>query len=178
LVATNLGRSRKQGIDFDTEWRVPTDVGLMRLSFKGVLYLKSELQESRTGRTVSDLAQVSGITQTVTPRHQWVGGASLEWANWVLMSGLRYSSGYREVQNWPLAGDSAGNTRQVSGHWKLDLGGQWALSRQMTVSAWLQDVTDSGHSHALSTVQALQGGDRLSLEDVGRSLKLRVNYRF
>jgi hypothetical protein len=48
----------------------------------------------------------------------------------------------------------------------------------MTVSAWLQDVTDSGHSHALSTVQALQGGDRLSLEDVGRSLKLRVNYRF
>jgi outer membrane receptor for ferrienterochelin and colicin len=178
LVATNLGRSRKQGIDFDTEWRVPTDAGLMRLSFKGVLYLKSELQESRTGRTVSDLAQVSGITQTVTPRHQWVGGASLEWANWVLMSGLRYSSGYREVQNWPLAGDSAGNTRQVSGHWKLDLGGQWALSRQMTVSAWLQDVTDSGHSHALSTVQALQGGDRLSLEDVGRSLKLRVQYRF
>jgi outer membrane receptor protein involved in Fe transport len=94
------------------------------------------------------------------------------------MSGLRYSSGYREAQNWPLTGDSAGNTRRVPGHWQLDLGGQWALSRQMTVSAWLQDVTDSGHSHALATVQALQGGDRLSLEDVGRSLKLRVNYRF
>lgn len=178
LVANNLGRSRKQGLDVDTEWRVPTDAGLMRLSLKGVLYLKSELQEARTGRTVSDLAQVSDITQTVTPRHQWVGGASLEWANWVLMSAWRYTSAYRDAPNWPLSADSPGNTRQVSGHWQLDLGGQWALSRQMTVSAWLQDATDKGRSHALATVQALQGGDRLSFEDLGRSLKLRMHYRF
>lgn len=178
LVAANLGRSRKQGLNVDTEWRVPTDVGLWRLSIKGVLVLKSELQEAGTGRTVSDLAQVSDITQTVTPRHKWVGAASLEWANWVLMGGLRYTSAYRETLNWPLSNGDAGSTRRVSGQWRLDLGGQWALSRQMTVSAWLQDATDSGRSHALATVQALQGVDRLSLEDVGRSLKLRMNYRF
>lgn len=178
LVATNLGRSRKQGIDFDTEWRVPTEAGLMRLSVKGVLYLKSELQESRTGRTVSDLALVSDITQTVTPRHKWVGSVSLERAHWVLMGGLRYSAAYREALHWPVAPGSTGHTRHVSAHWRLDLGGQWALSRQMTVSAWLQDVTDRGRSHALTTVQALQGGDRLNLDDVGRSLKLRAQYRF
>lgn len=55
-VANNLGRSSQQGIDYDTEWRVPSDAGLLRFSLRGSLYLKSMLKEAASGRRVSDLA--------------------------------------------------------------------------------------------------------------------------
>ena len=179
-VATNLGRSSQQGIDYDTEWRVPSDAGLLRLSLRGSLYLKSMLKEAASGRHVSDLAQVSDITQNVTPRHKVVVGASLEQANWVLMGGWRYQSGYREALLWPLVADPANATgaRQVPANWRLDLGAQWAPSRQWTLSAWLQDATDRGRANALVNASVLQGVAPIRLEDVGRSVKLKAHYRF
>ncbi len=179
-AASNLGRSSQQGIDYDTEWRVPGDAGLLRLSLRGSLYLKSMLTEAASGRHVSDLAQVSDITQNVTPRHKVVAGASLEQGNWVLMGGWRYRSGYREALLWPLAADPANalGARQVPAHWRLDVGAQWAPSRQWTLSAWLQDATDRGRANALVNANILHGVELIRLEDVGRSLKLRAHYRF
>jgi outer membrane receptor protein involved in Fe transport len=125
------------------------------------------------------LAQVSDITQNVTPRHKVVAGASLEQGNWVLMGGWRYRSGYREALLWPLAADPANalGARQVPAHWRLDVGAQWAPSRQWTLSAWLQDATDRGRANALVNANVLHGVELVRLEDVGRSLKLRAHYR-
>lgn len=178
-VATNLGRSHQQGIDYDTEWRVAGDVGLVRLSLKGTLYLKSSLTETTTGRSVSDLAYFSGATQAATARHRRVLGASLERANWVLMSGLRYRSAYREAWLWP-APDASQElaARKVPAFWRLDLGAQWALTRQVAISAWLQDATDRGRAQLLSSALAFQGGQVVRLEDMGRSVKLKAEYRF
>lgn len=179
-VAANLGRSSQQGIDYDTEWRVPGDAGLLRLSLRGSLYLKSILKEAASGRQVSDLAQVSDITQNITPRHKVVVSASLEQANWVLMSGWRYRSGYREALLWPLVADPTNtpDARQVPANWRLDLGAQWASNRHWTLSVWLQDATDRGRTNALTSTNAWQGSTLFSLEDVGRNIKLRAHYRF
>lgn len=176
-VAMNLGRSRKQGIDYDTEWRVPGDVGLIRLSVKGVLYLKSILKDVASGQAVSDLAYFSGVTQTVTPRHEVALGASLERANWVLMSHLRYRSAYREALGWPVTAAEQ-LTRHIPSHWRWDLGGQWGLSRQLSVSAWLQDATDRGRTQALTSASALYTTEGQSLENVGRTLKFKAQYKF
>lgn len=177
-TATNLGRSHKQGIDYDTEWRVPGDAGLFRLSLKGVLYLKSSLKNAASGPTISDLAYFSGATQTVTPRHEVVMGSSLERAQWVIISSLRYRSAYREALGWPLlAAPAEQGTRRVPSHWRLDLGAQWALSRQLSVSAWLQDATDRGHAQALNASSVWQNTEHLSLEDLGRNIKFKVQYR-
>lgn len=179
-VATNLGRRRQQGIDYDSEWRLPTDAGLWRLSIKGVLYLKSNLRETATGRTVSDLAEVSPATETVTPRHKMMLGASIERYQWVFMGQMRYRSTYREPLVWPWVAQAADASvmRQVPANWRLDLGTQWALSRQLSVSAWLLDATDTGRDLALATTSPLQGNDMLRLEDLGRSIKLKAEYKF
>lgn len=178
-VATNLGRSRKQGIDYDTEWRVPGDAGLIRLSVKGVLYLKSMLKEAASGQTVSDLAYFSGITQTVTPRHEVTLGASLERANWIVMSHLRYRSAYREALGWPVLVGTADEhlAGHMPSHWRWDLGAQWALNRQWSVSAWLQDATDRGRTPTLTSASVLQTTEGQSLENMGRSIKLKALYR-
>lgn len=176
-VATNLGRSHQRGMDYDTEWRVAGDAGLLRLSLKGTLYLQSSLEDAATGRRVSDLAYFSGASQAVTPRHKVVVGASLERANWVLMSGWRFRSAYREAWMWSAVPDSNA-ARQVPAFWRLDLGAQWALNRQVAISAWLQDATDRGRAQVLSSALAFQGGQVVPLEDMGRSVKLRADYRF
>ncbi len=179
-VAQNLGRSHKRGIDYDTEWRVPGDIGLLRLSFKGTHYLKSSLTEVASGQTVSDLAYFSDTTQGATPRHRLVAAASLERAQWVLMSGWRYRSAYREVLDRPLAPGLVGSTdtRRVPAHWQLDVGVQWALGRQLSVGAWLQDLTDRGRAQVLASASAFRGTRLLRQEDLGRSLKLQADYRF
>lgn len=178
-VATNLGRTRKQGIDYDSEWRVPSDAGLFRLSLKGTLYLKSTLKQTMTGQTVSDLGHFSGTTPFVTPRHKMVSGISLERGDWVIMSGLRYRSAYREALLWPSTAPSTATPaeQKVPAYWRLDLGAQWRLNRQLSMSAWVLDIAQRSRLPDLSPNMGWTGTATRSLEDTGRTLKLKLIYK-
>lgn len=169
-VARNLGRSRQQGLDYDIAWREAASLGVWRLNIQGTVYLKSSLKDAASGRSVSDLANFSGTTDSVTPRHVLALGASLERGSGVFMGRLRYRSGHTET--------TAIDTRQVPAQWRLDLGGQWAMNRQLTLSAWLKNATDRRPAatfwrSAQKPNMALQ-----QPEDLGRTLQVRGEYRF
>jgi iron complex outermembrane receptor protein len=66
----NLGRSRTSGIDYDVQWRKPTDWGVFRWTLKGTYFIQSERQYSNSSAYVSDLGTFSKLSQAVTPRHQ------------------------------------------------------------------------------------------------------------
>lgn len=169
-VVSNLGVSEQRGLDYDMAWREATPLGVWRMSLQGTVYLKSSLQEAGTGRRVSDLAYFSGATDTITPRHVGVLGTSLERGPGLLMSHWRYRSGHAE--------DTDAGTRRVPAAWRWDLGGQWALNRQLTLSVWLKNATDRRPVQPLWRTPALQSTALQPLEDLGRVLHMRGEYRF
>jgi iron complex outermembrane receptor protein len=169
-VASNLGRLRQQGLDYDIAWREPADLGVWRLNIQGTVYLKSSLKDKASGRSISDLAYFSGATDSVTPRHVLVFAASLERGSGLFMSRLRYRSGHTE--------STGVGTRQAPALWRLDLGGQWAMNRQLTLSAWLKNATDRQPAPSLWRAAERQSTSLQSLEDLGRTLHIRGEYHF
>jgi outer membrane receptor for ferrienterochelin and colicin len=169
-VASNSGRLRHQGLDYDIAWREPADLGIWRWSIQGTAYLKSSLKESASDRSVSDLAYFSGVTDSVTPRHVLVLSASLERGSGLFMSRLRYRSGHTEA--------TGVDTRQVPALWRLDLGGQWAMNRQLTLSAWLKNASNRQPAPNFWRSIERQTIAQQSLEDQGRTLQIRGEYRF
>lgn len=168
-----LGQADRAGIDYEVQWRRPSELGLVRLEFKGTTYLRSRRDIPGGTATVSDLGMRSMASGTVMPRHQLMLGAQLDRDKWHGSVRLYYRHGYKEI--WPGQADA---TVQVPAHWTLDVVQRWEWSRALQLSASVHNLFNR-----IAWAQ-LDGDGRLALrhpQDMavqGRQLRLQAEYRF
>lgn len=175
----NLGRSNAAGIDYDAQWRQPTDWGVLRWSIKGTYFQKSERQFSNGSAFESDLGRYSQASNTVTPRHQISLRSALDRGDWSVSAGANYRSGNTETALLTdLIGNPINYEHQVSAFWTLDVGARWTVQKNMTLSAVMNNVLDHEPPQRLLTTGVLQGVDTRYANYYGRTLKLKAEYKF
>lgn len=175
----NFGRSRTSGIDYDIQWRNPTDWGVIRWSLKGTYFIQSELQSPEGGGFTSDLGTFSDLTRTVTPRHQWTMRSSLEQGNWSTSAMINYRSGNTEnTYLGNMDGETVPFLHKVPSYWTLDLGARWAVQSNLTLGMTINNVLDKTPPLRLLSTNILQGVDTRYANYYGRTLKLKAEYKF
>ncbi|MFM6993278.1 MAG: TonB-dependent receptor plug domain-containing protein [Rhodoferax sp.] len=180
LINLNLGVSERQGIDYDIQWREPTDIGRLRLSLRGTRNLLARKQLFEGGAFESELGRYANSTQSVTPKHLLVFSAGLEQANWIALAALNYRSGFENTmllaQN--IYGTATDVIGQVSGFWTLDLNSRWQASKAWALSASLQNLTDRQPPTVFNTASYFAGADTRMANYYGRTLRLKAEYKF
>ena len=177
---SNLGRSRSSGIDYDIQWRQPTEWGLLRWSLRGMHILQSERQYAKDSPYVSDLAQFSRQSNSVTARNQWVLRTSLEQSQWSAHVAVNFRSGNTEATRLASADSNITIpfTHSVPSYWTLDIGGRWNATEKLTLSFALNNALDSTPPLRLLTENLLQGIDTRYANYYGRTLRLKAEYKF
>jgi iron complex outermembrane receptor protein len=179
-VNKNLGHAYRQGVDYDAQWRYPTEFGRVRLSFKGTVNLQSKSQSAPNGDYQSDLGQFNATTYTVTPRQQFMMSLGLEQSSWSIISTLNYRSGNKETASLLNleTGEYTDVERKVPAFWTLDLGARWQASRQWTMSSHIANLTDKTPPLRLISTGIINGVDTRYANYYGRTLKLKAEYKF
>ena len=175
----NLGESKSRGIDYDLQWRYPTEIGRWRLALKGTHYLKSE-RTSATGQGFdSNLGIYSESQGSAVPRNQFRATAFLEKGPWLAGLALNYRSGRKEQVYIYNDNDEAYLYKQrVPGFWTVDLIGQWQITNRLNLSAAVENLTNNFPPFLLQTGNSLNGVDTRFASYLGRTGKLRVQYKF
>jgi iron complex outermembrane recepter protein len=180
LINLNLGRSERQGIDYDLQWREPTDIGRLRLSLRGTWNLLARKQAFEGGPFESELGRYASNTQSVTPKHQLVLSAGLEQPTWSALAALNYRSGFENTMllAQSIYGSTSEITSQVSGFWTLDVGGRWQASKAWTLAAGIQNLTDRNPPVIFNFLSYFAGADTRMANYYGRTLKLKAEFKF
>lgn len=175
----NLGQANAAGIDFDAQWRQPTDWGVLRWSIKGTHFLKSEKQTFNDSVFESDVGRYSQTSNTVTPRHQLTMRSVLDRGDWSVAASVNYRSGNSETAVLAdLNGNPINHEHQVSAFWTLDLAARWAVLPNLMLSTLVSNLLDHSPPRRLLTTGVLQGVDTRYANYYGRTLKLKAEYRF
>jgi len=176
----NLGRVFKQGIDYDAQWRRPTDLGRLRISLKGTLNLQSKIRDSSNGSYDSDLGKFDSKYYSYTPQHLFMLTMGLEQSGWNAITALNYRSGNTEVANLVNISTGAYSDvfRKVPAFWTIDLGAQWQISHNLTFSSYMANITDRTPPLRLQAASTLNGVDTHYANYYGRTLKLKAEYKF
>ena len=180
LINRNLGRSERQGLDYDVQWREPTDMGRLRLSLRGTWNLQARKQVFEGGRFESELGRYASNTQSMTPQHQLVLMASLERSDWNAMAALNYRSGFDNtvLLMQSINGSTSELTSKVPSYWTIDVGGRWQVSNALTLVAAIQNLTDRDPPIMLNSYSYFTGADTRYANYYGRTLKLKAEYKF
>ena len=175
----NLGKSRTAGIDYDVEWRQPTEWGLLRWGIKGTHFLVSEKQFSNGEAFESDIERYNSASNSVTPRNQWTVHGILDKGEWSVRVSANYRSGNTETAT---LSDPEGNLvrydHKVPGFWTLDLASHWNVQKNLTLRFALNNVLDKEPPQRLLTTGLLQGVDTRYANYYGRTLRLKAEYKF
>jgi iron complex outermembrane receptor protein len=176
---SNLGRAHSRGIDYDVQWRKPTDWGVVRWNIKGTHFLQSERQFSNSSPFVSDLGQFSQLSYAVTPRNQWTMRTALDQGDWSTYATVNYRSGNTEASSLATADlETIPFTHKVPSYWTLDVGGRWVTNSKLTLSFVVNNLLDKEPPLRLLTSGILQGVDTRYANYYGRTLKLKAEYKF
>jgi iron complex outermembrane receptor protein len=180
LINRNLGRSEKQGIDYDVQWRQPTDLGRLRLSLRGTWNLQAQKQAFEGNSFESELGRFASNTLSMTPKHQLALSANLERSEWNVVTTLNYRSGFENTMllTQSIGGNTSVFTSQVAGFWTLDIAGRWQASKAWTLAAGIQNLTDRNPPLLLDSYAYFTGVDTRYANYYGRTLKLKAEYRF
>ena len=176
----NLGRSIRRGLDYDLQWRDPTDIGRVRVSLRGTHMFKSVTQEAETGAFTSNVGLSSNYAPLITLRNQWTLSAFLERSEWTGGVSIHYRSGVHEKTTLT---DRDGNlldySAKVPGHWTMDLQSRWQLQPKTTLSAGVVNLFNRTPPlrMALSN-NALLGVDTGYANYWGRMLHIKLEHKF
>lgn len=175
----NLGRSRTSGIDYDIQWRKPTDWGVFRWTLKGTYFIQSERQFNGSSAYLSDLGTFSNLSQAVTPRHQLIMRGVLEQGKWSTSAAINYRSGNTEdTYLGNLDGETLPFLHKVASYWTLDLGARWTMGTNLTLGVAVNNALNKAPPLRLLTSGILQGVDTRYANYYGRTLKLKAEYKF
>jgi iron complex outermembrane receptor protein len=180
LINLNLGRSERQGIDYDLQWREPTDFGRVRLSLRGTWNLQARKQAYEGGPFESELGRYASNTQSVTPKHQLVLSAGLEQSTWSTLVAMNYRSGFENTMllAQSIYGTATEIAGQVPGFWTLDLGGRWQASKAWTLAGSIQNLTDRNPPLMFNFLSYFAGADTRMANYYGRTLRLKAEFKF
>lgn len=179
----NLGRKQLQGIDWHWTSRHPLDQAILRSQIQVTQYLKARHQDSSTGPWNNELGELNAKTGQAVPRFKTRIVLSYDMASGLSLSGfVDHLSGNRETfEAYDFSTESYQTlTRKVPGFWTLGLGAQWRHGPNWTWQALLNNALDKQPPLRLASTNnsGLSGVDTRYADPMGRSLKLRIDYKF
>lgn len=181
LSNLNLGQSQRQGVDYDVQWRKPTEIGRVRVALQGTWNLQARKQIYEGAAYESELGRYANNTQSFTPKHQLKLSAGLEKGNWNVLTVLNYRSGFSNTMALKTTIDGTEDVQvdtRVPGFWTIDLGGQWKPDRAWTLTAHIQNLSNRTPSWMLVDSSYLLGVDTRFANYYGRTIKLKAEYKF
>lgn len=175
----NLGVSDSRGVDYDLQWRQPTEVGRWRLALRGTYMLKSQRQMSEYGAMESNLGRYADATGSVMPRHQMAWSLFLEQAMSVWGATLNFRSGNTEQTRLiNIQGQAINYLHEVPADWSLDLSSRWSVANSLTWAVNLLNATNRMPPFRMRTGNVLNGVDTRYGNYYGRALYLKAEYKF
>lgn len=177
----NLGRSVKSGVDYDIQWRQPTEWGRLRLLLKGTYLLKSKQQKPITGEYVSDLGIYADDLMSSTIRSKLSMSAMMERSEWTGGVVLNHRSGAKETTVLlNRDGETLNYSGRVPSFWTLDVVSRWQINPQLTLSTYLMNATNQVPAPLMAySANVLMGVDTGRFGSyLGRTLKLKLDYKF
>lgn len=175
----NLGRSSSQGVDYDIQWRKPTDWGRLRMSLRGMHVMKSQRQAYEGGEMDSNLGRYSSATGTVMARNQWAMSVMLEKSMLAAGATLNYRSGNTEQATlYDIDGKSMNYEHSVADDWTVDVFGRWQIKPALFLNVGIKNITNRMPPFRMKTLNVLNGVDTRYGDYYGRTLQLKIEYKF
>lgn len=175
----NLGENRSRGIDYDVQWRRPTEAGRWRLGLRGTHFLKSERSSATGNGFESNLGRYSETQGSAIPRNRFSASAFLEQSQWTTGLTLNFLSGRKEQVYIYNDNDEAFlYSQRVPGFWTLDFATRWQPSKAFALAFSVENLTNNFPPFLLQTTNNLNGVDTRFASYLGRIFKLKVNYKF
>jgi iron complex outermembrane receptor protein len=182
LPQQNLGSSEKIGIDFEAQWRHPSEWGRWNLAAQATYLLRSRAKANADADFSSDMGRYDPLTGTVSPRLRMrvIGGVSQ--GDWSAQLILNHTSSYDDspVTATLLAdGTSSRVTRRVASFTTWDMQALYALGRQMDVRMGVRNLFNQHAPLSFSsTTQQVFGANTVYSNLWGRTLELGITVRF
>ncbi len=172
LRKENQGGLRTSGLDLEVNWRgIATPVGRFGAGFSGTYVIDYERQFGKQEAFVSNVGRF--LNDQVIQR--WRHRASVDWStgDFGLTLGNTYYSGYTD-DNY-LAGVEPGKVKAYS---LWDLAGSWAVTKQFTVRAGINNVLDTEPPFSNQSYYFLATYDPTYTDPKGRTFYASVKYAF
>ena len=131
LKPFNVGESWREGLDYDFQYRLPTEWGRLRVVLRGTHYLKAQSRRSPQEAVIDVLAQANGSNFDYVPKDKLSLQLAWErptWAAWLTTNYLSGNTEYYNVWNASVGGpalEAATYEREVASYWTLDLGARY-----------------------------------------------------
>jgi iron complex outermembrane receptor protein len=182
LVAQNLGRLDRRGIDYDLHYRRNTDWGRFRASLRGTHYLGSRRAFAPGEPSVNELANYVYQTERYVPRNKFRLQLQLDKPQWNWTAVVDVISGNSErVNGITAAGTPATISRKVPMYWTMGLMAKLTPSRGVELYAGIDNVFDRlpPARYASPASQGFVPGlDTRYGTYWGRTFKLGLNLKF
>ena len=182
LVAQNLGRLDRRGIDYDLHYRRNTDWGRFRASLRGTHYLGSRRAFAPGEPPVNELANYVYQTERYVPRNKFRLQLQLDKPQWNWTAVVDVISGNTErVDGITAAGVAVTISRKVPMHWTMGLMAKHTPSRGVELYAGIDNVFDRlpPARYASPASQGFVPGlDTRYGTYWGRTFKLGLNLKF
>lgn len=164
----NLGDLKTTGIDLSAIWRITAgDAGKFVASIDGTYVTSYKYQRENGGAFIN----ARGVYSDNAPIFKWQHVLSLNWsmANLSMTLGQRYKTGYTD-QDPAL---------KVKSYTTYDLSGTWSGAiKGLAVTASIQNLFDKDPPTTSQVTTFQRGYDPRFTDPLGRTLGLRVGYKF
>lgn len=182
LVAQNLGRLDRRGIDYDVHYRSNTDWGRFKASLAGTYYLRSRRAFMPGEPMVNELANYVYQTERYVPRSKVRLLLQLDKPAWNWTAVVDVISGNTErVDGITAAGVPVTISRKVPMHWTMGLMAKHMPSRGVELYAGIENLFDRlpPARYASPASQGFVPGlDTRYGTYWGRTFKLGLNLKF
>jgi iron complex outermembrane recepter protein len=182
LPLQNLGISEKSGIDFEVQWRQPSNWGRWQLSAQATYLLRSRSKANPDAAYTSDLGGYDMATGTVSPRLRthWMAGLTHEqWSTHLVM---HHTSSYMDapVDATNLVDGSVSTiTRRVSSFTTWDLQVLYAANRQLDLRLGVRNLLNRQAPLSFAQNSSQVFGANTAYSNLwGRTLDLGMALRF
>jgi iron complex outermembrane receptor protein len=163
----NLGQLTTRGVDLSAQWRpAPTSVGSFSVSIDGTYVDSFKYQREAGGEFIS----AAGRYADNTPVFRWQHTLTVGWklGAWAATLGQRYKSGYTDQDG----------VNDVDSYTLYDASVTWTGVKNLTVAAGINNLLDEEPPVSGQTNTFQRGYDPRFTDPLGRTLMLRLAYKF
>lgn len=163
----NLGRLNTRGVDLSAAWRSQaTPSGTFGLSIDGTYVHSYRYQREKGGAYINAVGRYSDNAPVF--RWQHVLNASWSKGPWSVILGQRFKAGYTDQDGVNRVGDYA----------LWDLSASWNGIKNLTIGAGIANLFDKDPPLSVQSTTFQRGYDPRFTDPLGRTLRLRVAYKF
>ena len=171
-LTDNLGSVKTDGLDFTAAWQTETALGRVNVNYEGTYVHSYKFQREAGSTFIQNAGAYKDFLPGVVFRWKHNVTTTLASGDMSYSLGMRYLSGYQDENLDPDF------INRVSAYTVFDLGASYTGIKNLTLGAVVRNLLDvkPPFSNQGSTFQ--QGYDPRYTDPLGRSIVLKLNYKF